>query len=160
MQFTRQGLEKAGFVGWVPALHASACSELDPGVYVVTYDVDGPITFLERSRGGKFKRQDPTVTRDALTANWVDGAEVVYIGQTGRPLAYRLKELADFGAGNPIGHWGGRLIWQLPNTYRLLVAWRKETRRIPVEVEKELLNQFRDAYGKPPFANDPHRLGR
>jgi hypothetical protein len=65
----------------------------------------------------------------------------------------------DFGAGKPIGHWGGRLIWQLPNIDALLVAWKETPGRVPVEVEAELIEQFRLTYGKPPFANDPHRLG-
>jgi hypothetical protein len=48
----------------------------------------------------------------ALIANWVDGAEVVYIGKADQ-LKRRLTQFADFGGGKPIGHWGGRLIWQL-----------------------------------------------
>jgi hypothetical protein len=47
----------------------------------------------------------------------------------------------------------------LPSIDRLLVAWKETPGRIPVEVEAELIDQFRRAYGKPPFANDPHRLG-
>lgn len=94
----------------------------------------------------------------ALGANWVDDAEVVYIGKADR-LKRRLTQFADFGAGKPIGHWGGRLIWQLPRTDQLLVAWRETPGRVPLEVEGELIAAFRRAYGKAPFANDPHRLG-
>jgi hypothetical protein len=98
------------------------------------------------------------VPREALIANWVDGAEVVYIGKADQ-LRRRLTQFADFGAGKPIGHWGGRLIWQLPNIGALLVAWKETPGRVPVEVEAELIEQYRLTYGKPPFANDPHRLG-
>ena len=125
---------------------------------MITYSGGNPISFAERSCGGWFKGKDPTVPREALIANWVDGAEVVYIGKADQ-LKRRLTELADFGAGKPIGHWGGRLIWQLPNIGALLVAWKETPGRVPVEVEAELIEQFRLTYGKPPFANDPHRLG-
>jgi hypothetical protein len=39
------------------------------------------------------------------------------------------------------------------------VAWKETPGRVPIEVEAELIEQFRLTYGKPPFANDPHRLG-
>jgi hypothetical protein len=80
--------------------------------------------FAERSCGGWFKGKDPTVPQEDLTANWVDDAEVVYIGKADQ-LKRRLTQFADFGAGKPVGHWGGRLIWQLTNVDRLLVAWKE-----------------------------------
>ena len=160
MRFTRQELEQVGFAGWIAFsdLRASSCPT-SGGVYVVTYDCRGRTSFAERSRGGWFKGKDPTVTPDILRANWVDGAEVVYIGKADQ-LRRRLLQYADFGAGKSIGHWGGRLIWQLPHPERLLVAWKETPGRIPREVEAELIDEFRRVYGKPPFANDPHRLGR
>lgn len=159
MQFTRPVLKAAGFVGWIPfpAIRESACSS-SGGVYVITYSCSEPPTFAEQSCGGWFKGKDPTVSLAALGANWVDDAEVVYIGKADR-LKRRLTQFADFGAGKPIGHWGGRLIWQLPRTDQLLVAWRETPGRVPLEVEGELIAAFRRAYGKAPFANDPHRLG-
>lgn len=159
MEFTRSSLEQAGFAGWIPlaAIRASACSSAG-GVYVITYGGAEPVAFAERSCGGWFKGRDPTVSGDALHANWVDGAEVVYIGKADR-LKRRLTRFADFGAGRPAGHWGGRLIWQLPNVDALRVAWKETPGRVPAEVESELIAAFRRAYGKPPFANNPHRLG-
>lgn len=159
MEFSRPALEAAGFVGWIafPAIRTSACPSAG-GVYVITYAGNNPITFSERSCGGWFKGRDPTVSRDALLANWVEGAEVVYIGKADQ-LKRRLTQFADFGAGKPVGHWGGRLIWQLPDVETLRVAWKETPGRVPVEVESELIAAFRHAYGKPPFANDPHRLG-
>ncbi|QCI95369.1 hypothetical protein [Novosphingobium sp. EMRT-2] len=157
--FTRSELEKAGFTGWLPfaAIRTSGCPTTG-GVYVVTYDADHPVIFSGRSCGGWFKGKDPTVKLDALTANWVDGVEVVYIGKANQ-LRRRLTQYADFGAGKPVGHWGGRLIWQLPATERLIVGWKATPDRIPIEVEAALIASFRHIHGKPPFANDPHRLG-
>jgi hypothetical protein len=157
MHFTRSSLEAAGFVGWVPfpAIRTSDCPS-SGGVYVITYN--GPISFADRSCGAWFKGKSPSVSRDALIANWVDGVEVVYIGKADH-LRRRLRQYADFGAGKPVGHWGGRLIWQLPSVDALLVAWKETPGRVPAAVESELIAAFRKAHGKPPFANDPHRLG-
>jgi hypothetical protein len=159
MQFTRHGLEDAGFVGWLPfaEVRSSPCPTTG-GVYVVTYSSGQPAKYAHRSSGGHFKSRDPSVPSEALVANWVDGAEVVYIGKADQ-LKRRLRQFADFGAGKPVGHWGGRLIWQLPDVAALLVAWKETPGRIPIEVEAELITLFRQAYGKPPFANDPQRLG-
>jgi hypothetical protein len=68
---------------------------------VITYSGGNPISFAEQSCGGWFKGKDPTVPREALIANWVDGAEVVYIGKADQ-LKRRLTQFADFGAGKPI----------------------------------------------------------
>ncbi len=159
MEFTRAALEAAGFTGWVPfpAIKASACPS-SGGVYAVARSGDDPVIFAERSCGGRFKGRDPTVSREALAANWVDGAEILYIGKADR-LRRRLTEFADFGAGKAVGHWGGRLIWQLGNVEALLVAWKETPGRVPAEVEAELIAAFRESHCKPPFANAPHRFG-
>lgn len=128
------------------------------GVYVVTYDGESPIKFADKSAGGWFKGRNPSVTREVLTANWVDGAEVVYIGKAD-VLQRRLREFANFGAGKSVAHRGGRLIWQLANVANLRIAWKETPGEVPRAVEAALIQQFRSAYGKPPFANDPHRLG-
>ena len=122
MNFTRQSLENAGFTGWLSFtdIRASACPT-SGGVYVVTYQAESPIAFSQRSCGGWVKGKDPTVALDALVANWVDDAEVVYIGKADQ-LRRRLTQYADFGAGKPVGHWGGRLIWQLPSPDQLIVG--------------------------------------
>ncbi len=159
MQFTRVDLEDNGFEGWVPltAIRGSSCPRTG-GVYVVTYGADAPVIFAEKSCGGRFKGKDPTIPLESLVANWVDDTEVVYIGKADQ-LRRRLTQYADFGAGKPVGHWGGRLIWQLPAIDRLLVAWKETPGRVPVEVEVELIDLFRRIHGKPPFANAPQRLG-
>ncbi len=160
MLFTRQNLEQLGFAGWLP--FAEVRSSLCPataGVCVVTCSGDTPREFAGKSRGGWFKGQDPTVPPAVLAANWVDDAEVVYIGMSGQ-LRRALRLFADFGAGEPISRWGGRLIWQLPDVSKLLVAWKEMPGQAPEEVKAKLLGLFRQTYGRPPFANDPDLLGR
>jgi hypothetical protein len=143
MLFNRRGLENAGFVGWLPFAEVRS-SDCPPtaGVHVVTYSVGNPGNFAERSCGGWFKGKNPSVPLEVLVANWIDDAEVVYIGKADQ-LKRRLTELADFGAGKAVGHWGGRLIWQLPNIAALRIAWKETPGRDPLEVEMELIELFR-----------------
>jgi len=128
------------------------------GVYVVVRTASGPPQFLKTSTGGHFKGKDPKVPEEALKANWVDDAEVVYIGK-GDNLRRRLTQYADFGGGKAVGHWGGRLIWQLADSETLLVAWKETPEAIPVDVKTALRAAFKAAHGKPPFANDPQKFG-
>jgi hypothetical protein len=158
--WTRPALSARGFVGWATFdkfRTADVCPDVG-GVYVVVRPDSEAPCFLELSRGGWFKDRDPTVTPDALRANWVSGAEVVYIGKA-NSIRRRLREFAKFGAGQKIGHWGGRLIWQLTDSATLVVGWMPTPGRDPLTVEGELIAEFKSQYGKAPFANDPHRLG-
>jgi hypothetical protein len=160
--WTRGSLEAAGFVGWVTfeALRSELAEVPQTGgVYVVIQAADAEPDFVDSNPGGRFKDRDPTVDASALKANWVDGAEVVYIGKADN-LRRRLRQFAQFGAGKPIGHWGGRLIWQLARSTELLVAWHETPGEAPKEVETTMLAEFRAAYSQPPFANDPHLLGQ
>lgn len=116
------------------------------------------MAFLPANPEGRFKGRDPTVPADAPAANWHE-AEVVYIGKADQ-LRRRIRQFADFGTGKPVGHWGGRLIWQLAEPDQLRIAWKETPDRVPVEVEAEMIAMFRHEYGKPPFANNPHLLGR
>jgi len=113
--WTRSGLEAAGFVGWVTFEAPIEYGEVPQtgGIYVVVQTADTEPDFLASNPGGRFKGRDPTIDVSALEANWVDGAEVVYIGKADK---LRRRQFAQFGAGKPIGHWGGRLIWQLPRS--------------------------------------------
>lgn len=160
MKFDRISLEAAGFTGWLtfPEARASNAIPATGGVYVVTYSGGSPVAFLPSNPGGRFKGRDPTVTASALSANWLD-ADVVYIGKADQ-LRRRICQFADFGAGKPIGHWGGRLIWQLSNAHDLRIAWKETPGEVPLVVEAQLISRFREQYGKPPFANNPHMLGR
>lgn len=93
-----------------------------------------------------------------LESNWVNGAIVIYIGKAGggsskRTLRKRLSDLLRFGAGKPVGHWGGRLMWQLENVDELRFCWRVAGRDDALEVERQLIREFTAAYGARPFAN-------
>lgn len=158
--FTRAHLTANGFSGWVSFAtlrSTDPCPDVG-GVYVVARVDGSPPSFLTKSCGGWFKDRDPTVSLGELQANWVEGAEIVYIGKA-NSIRRRLREFAKFGEGRKIGHWGGRLIWQLKESPRLLVAWKPTPGVDPLTYEAQLLAEFRADYGKPPFANDPHRLG-
>lgn len=156
--FLRAGLEAVGFVGWMTwaelRAHDLAVVPCAAAAYVVYRpSAHGPV-FLDANPGGRFKGRDPTVAVDTLQARWVPGAHVVYIGKAD-DARRRLRQFARFGAGDPIGHWGGRYIWQLADSDELLVAWHtvswEESAR---DYEKRLLARFAELHnGARPFAN-------
>jgi len=153
--FTRAGLEHAGFQGFVPLL------DLDPtlvprehGVYVVVREHGARPAYLEESPAGK--RIDLTVPIADLESGWLDGAIVVYIGKAGGKRAHlrtRLRAYSRSGQGLVDNHRGGRRIWQLADHTQLLVAWLPTPGEDAEEVERGLIGQFVDACGATPFAN-------
>ena len=122
-----------------------------PGIYVVLAPERG-IQITPTSCGGRFKQKDPTVAIDVLRARMVEGAPVVYIGKANN-LKRRIREFADFGAGKPIGHWGGRYIWQIEGCQDLTIGWIATPDEDPREVERRLIAEFAREFGRPPFAN-------
>jgi hypothetical protein len=89
----------------------------------------------------------------------VPDAVVVYIGRANhgadekRGLYKRLDEFRNFGDGKPVGHSGGKRIWQLEDSGQFLVAW-KVTEDIEVKrTERHLIDTFQQHYGRLPFAN-------
>ena len=149
--FARQGLTGAGFTGFVTfdALNLPGISS-GPGVYVVLREADTPPRFLEVSVGGHFKGRDPTVPVEVLQRRWISGATAIYIGKA-TSLRTRLRQFRDFGRGRPVGHWGGRYIWQLAGSGDLVVAWRPCSN--PGAEEGRLLRAFETRYSTLPFAN-------
>src|SRR5205823_4724784 len=116
--FTRAALLEQGFVGFVTFEELRGrLTEVPtgPGAYVVLGAAETPPEFVAASSGGRFKGRDPSVSEDVLRAKWVDDCEVIYIGKADN-IKRRLKQYADFGAGKPVGHWGGRYIWQLADS--------------------------------------------
>jgi len=67
-------------------------------------------------------------------------------------LRKRLDEFRRFGEGEPIGRWGGCLMWQLEESDTLLVCW-KETSAEPANVESSMIRAFMTEFGRRPFAN-------
>ncbi|MEX0990693.1 MAG: hypothetical protein WD004_00260 [Actinomycetota bacterium] len=122
-----------------------------PGVYAVVRPETAPPEFLLRSVGGHFKGRDPTVDLGVLEANWVSGATVVYIGKAGE-LRIRLRTYAKYGQGQPVGHQGGRYIWQLADHGDLLACWMP-TEESPRDTERKLIEDFKARHGRRPFAN-------
>lgn len=128
------------------------------GVYVVLYLQGIEPSFLETGTGGFFKGKDPNVSRAELRENWVEGADVIYIGKAGgtasnATLRSRLTQYLKFGNGKNIGHWGGRYIWQIENADNLKICW-KPIMGEPSDIESEMIEQFKHEHmGKRPFAN-------
>jgi len=159
--FSVVGLERQGLTGFlaVSELRASRLAEVpeSPGVYVVLRPLSSSPTFLERSHGGWFKGTDPTVARTILKEKWVTGANLIYVGKTtkgsaGRThLRDRLTKLLAYGSGKPVGHKGGRYLWQVEGADEFLVAWR--VAEDPTTEENQILSDFSAAYGSYPFAN-------
>lgn len=141
-------------------LRKSRC-ELVPqeyGVYLVLRLDRSYPEFLEQSTGGHFKNQDPTVGLEVLEQEWVNGAIVVYIGNTGgidkqSHLKQRLTQLIDFGAGKKVGHRGGRLLWQLADADHLVVCWKVLQEADPAMYKSGLIADFTHQYGQRPYAN-------
>ncbi len=152
--FNRQGPEAAGFTGFIPFDEVPAApTPASPGVYAVVRDPDVPPEYLDCSVAGRFKGRNPTVGSVVLARKWVDTATVVYIGKA-TSLSGRLRAYASIGRGNPVGHWGGRYVWQLADHDRLLVAWLALPHGTdPFDAEHALLDAFTAEYGALPFAN-------
>lgn len=151
----RADLENRGFAIWTPLQRAAGIKLLPelPGVYAVSYAREAPFDWPTGSCGGWHKGRDPTVHPDRLRAEWVEGTDVVYIGKTDRTLAKRISEFARFGNGEPVAHWGGRLIWQLPDPSLLTIGWLALAPGQASNAETVMLGEFFDRFGKLPFAN-------
>jgi hypothetical protein len=158
----QKSLIAAGFEGFVSttSLRDSRCSEVPnrSGVYMVTRKSSEPPKYARKSQGGHFKGKDPTVSPIELELNWVPTAFVMYIGQAGgggsqSTLRKRLWSFMRFGAGEPVGHWGGRLIWQLEDCSKLTLCWKPTGIIDARSYESELIAGFTRMYGARPFAN-------
>ena len=123
----------------------------DPGVYVVMRITSDQPDFVPESCGGHFKGRSPSVSPDILQRRWIDGVDTLYIGKAAN-LRRRIGSLSSFGRGAPVGHWGGRYLWQLADVDRLVVCW-KALVEDPRSSERELIADFEAAFGRKPFAN-------
>lgn len=58
------------------------------------------------------------------------------------------------GYGKPLGHWGGRLLWHLPEKEKLLVRWRICAVGEADMAETKAIADFKSIYaGRRPYAN-------
>lgn len=158
--FSDTALNASGFQGFcsIGALRSDRCAAVPKasGVYVLRYRGASDPEFLERGSGGHFKGKEPNMPVTYLANRWNPRSAVVYIGKAGGPaststLCKRLDDYIRFGGGAAIGHWGGRLIWQLRDPEVLEVSWR--TFPDAAALETELLALHFTEFGTLPFAN-------
>lgn len=160
MQVNRQALREDGFAGFrtFAEVEVNRIPQA-PGIFAVLQPEGFQPQFLARSTAGVFKKKDPSLTQAALAAEWVDGADVLYVGKAGpgskgnRGLRRQVQEFMDFGQGKPPGHWDGRLIWQLANAKSLLIAWKELPAGGLNQAEAKYHADFRGEFGRLPFAN-------
>ena len=154
MEWTESWFRAHGFEGW------KSWSELTTdslphkrGVYVVMGNKDRP-EFLVDSVGGPHKGVSLTVDTATLDSAWT-GSEVLYIGKAnaGRGFRDRLWAYARQGRGRSAGHFGGRYIWQHPESASLRVGWKSTGDLDASEVEEAMIALFIAHYGDRPFAN-------
>ena len=151
-------LKQQGFVGFkkVSELMETRCAVVPAvqGVYVVLRESAGEPMFVEDGTGGAFKGKNPNSPISTLQANWVEDTEIVYIGMTRDTLKRRLSAYMRFGQGEPVGHWGGRFIWQLEDSRDLVVCWKHTPASDAAEEEAAMIQTFKQVHdGKRPFAN-------
>jgi hypothetical protein len=159
-KFDRCALENYGFEGFLPlGQMGSRLAEIPRhgGIYVVVRGTTSHPDFLTSSPAGWFKGLDPTYPIKTLEDKWIPHAHVIYIGKAGpkpsRHLQRRIDELLRFGSGEPIGHRGGRALWQLREVWKALIAWKPVADQDPRDAQRMLIREFKSAFGKPPFAN-------
>lgn len=157
-----ESIKHEGFTGFLTTyhLHESRGIEIpkEKGVYLILRLNQNPPVYLETNPAGRFKDKDPTVTKEVLLDSWVNETQVIYIGKAGSSnqkatLRSRLLQYMDFGFGKPVGHWGGRYIWQLEDAHELQVCWKPTIDESSEIVETRLICIFKERYGKRPFAN-------
>lgn len=150
-------LKAAGFKGFISVTQLKEDDTTIPqeqGVYMVVYTGENRPEFLTHGTGGFFKGRDPNVSITELESNWIDNTCVIYIGKAGTTIRKRVNQYLKFGNGQRIGHWGGRYIWQIKESDKLLFCWKPTSDEKPDVVEKSLINQFKKQHGgQRPFAN-------
>lgn len=154
---TIENLRAVGFEGFIPVAQLKEDNTVIPqerGVYMVVYTGNGRPKFLVQGTGGFFNGKNPNVPIAELESNWIENTCVIYIGKAGTTIRKRLNQYLKFGNSQRGGHWGGRYIWQIKESDKLLFCWKPTPDKEPGIVETSLINQFKEQYGgRRPFAN-------
>lgn len=154
-------LKEVGFEGFVKIKDLRRNYDLLPnekGIYFILKLTKEQPEFINPGTGGFFKGRDPNVSINTLTNKWVDDTIILYIGKAGgvnsmSNIKKRVKQLLEFGNNRPVGHWGGRYLWQLKDIENCVVCWKKIINEEPLETERKFINKFIEKYGRLPFAN-------
>ena len=157
---SRASLRGGGFAGFrqVGKLEIMRIPQ-GTGVFAVLRPDGFEPRFLKKSTAGIFKKKDPSLPEPSLAAEWVEDADVLYLGKAGpgskgnRGLRRQIQEFLDFGNGKPPGHWDGRLVWQLAEPDTLVIAWREVPAQQVNSTEARLHADFVAEFGRLPFAN-------
>ena len=160
MPINKHSLREDGFTGFrtLAALEINRIPQRT-GIFAVLQPAGYQPRFLPKSTAGIFKKKDPSLSEAAVTTEWIEGADVVYLGKAGagskgnRGLRRQIQEFIDFGQGKPPGHWDGRLIWQLADSGSLLIAWKELPAEAVNGAEAGYHARFREDHGRLPFAN-------
>lgn len=156
----RKSLKEDGFTGFRPLqdLDTNRIPQRQ-GIFAVLRPPEFEPRFLPKSTAGVFRKKNPSLSQAELAAEWVPDADVLFLGKAGagskgnRGLRRQISEFNDFGKGKPPGHWDGRLIWQLADAGKLLVAWKE----LPPEALSPALAEYHAEFvrfhGRLPFAN-------
>ena len=134
-----------------------SCLPKVPGVYLVLNPTKR-YEFISPGVGGFFKGRNPNVPIQELRYNEVPNSLVVYVDKAGgtpgkATLRSRLGQYLRFGQGKPVGHWGGRHIWQLKNHQSLIFCWKPTPEEMPRAIEQRLIREYQTQFLKRPFAN-------
>lgn len=157
---TIKDIRALGFSGFVRIADYPAWRPTVPegqGVYVVVSQAPSGPAFVENGSGGYFRGRDPNVAVPLLRDRWVSGTVLLYVGKAGGQgvktgLRRRIGDYMRFGMGKAVGHWGGRLIWQLAGAGEFRIGWRA-TDDGPRTIERRLIAEFQARFEKRPFAN-------
>ncbi len=152
----KKDLEQKGFQGFVTIKKLTDNPTLAPtqkGVYMILRESENAPEFMEVGTGGFFKGKDPNVSITELQNNWVNNTPILYIGKA-TTLQKRLKQYMKFGQGKNVGHWGGRLIWQMKDSQEFIVCWKGLKNEEPRDIEEDLIKEFKKKHNdNRPFAN-------
>jgi len=133
--FKEADLSPCGPVPWRIPLSVSGC-----GVYVVA--------FVRNPRLGCGRRKVEYLPPDEQKL-WLQKQPIVYIGQTKRPLAVRIREFYRHKYGEKRPHRGGQAVKLL--RCALWIYWAQTNN--PRSAERMMINAFVERVGGLPFAN-------